>query len=153
MLYSVFKVVHVFGVVLFLGNIVVTAFWKAFADQTKDARVIAFAQRLVTRTDWVFTTGGIVLLVIGAYGMVYIGGIDLRQSWLIWGQSLFAASGVIWAAVLIPVQIAQARLARDFAAGGQIPQHYWVLNRRWLVWGTVATALPLANLYVMIFKP
>jgi uncharacterized membrane protein len=130
MSYAAFKVVHVFGVVLFLGNIIVTAFWKTFADRTKDARVVAFAQRLVTLTDWVFTLGGIVLLVIGAYGMVFTGGLDLRQTWLIWGQSLFAASGVIWVVVLLPVQTAQARLARDFAAGREIPQRYWDLNRR-----------------------
>jgi uncharacterized membrane protein len=153
MSYAAFKVLHVFGVVLFLGNIIVTAFWKSFADRTKDARVVAFAQRLVTLTDWVFTLGGIVLLVIGAYGMVFTGGLDLRQTWLIWGQSLFAASGVIWVVVLLPVQTAQARLARGFAAGGEISQRYWDLNRHWLVWGIVATVLPLANLYFMIVKP
>jgi len=60
---------------------------------------------------------------------------------------------VIWVVVLIPTQIAQARLARGFAAGGLIPEGYWRLNRRWLVWGIVATLVPLANLYVMIFKP
>lgn len=153
MSYSAFKVVHLLGVVLFLGNIIVTAMWKALADQTKDARIIAFAQRLVTRTDWVFTLGGVLLLLIGAYGMVLVGGLDLRQSWLMWGQGLLGASGVVWVAVLIPVQSAQAKLARGFAAGGEIPKRYWELNRRWLIWGTVATVLPLANLYVMIFKP
>jgi uncharacterized membrane protein len=153
MSYAAFKIVHVFGVVLFLGNIIVTAMWKALADQTKDPRIVAFAQRLITRTDWVFTLGGIVMLVIGAYGMVFVGGLDLRQGWLMWGQGLFAASGVVWVAVLLPVQTAQSGLARGFAAGGEIPKRYWELNRRWMIWGTIATVLPLANLYVMIIKP
>lgn len=43
--------VHVVGVVLFIGNIVVTAVWKTLADQTKEPSVIAFAQRIVTITD------------------------------------------------------------------------------------------------------
>jgi uncharacterized membrane protein len=55
--------------------------------------------------------------------------------------------------VLIPTQIAQARLVHGFAAGGPIPERYWRLNRRWVVWGILATVVPLANLYVMIFKP
>ena len=41
MTYDAFKVVHLFGVVLFLGNIIVTAVWKLLADRTGEPRVIA----------------------------------------------------------------------------------------------------------------
>ncbi|MCI0467991.1 MAG: DUF2269 domain-containing protein [Beijerinckiaceae bacterium] len=153
MSYNAFKVIHLLGVILFLGNIIVTGFWKAMADRTAEPRIIAFAQRLVTLTDWIFTSGGILLLLMGAYGMAIMAGLDLRQSWLIWGQALFVASGLIWAFVLIPAQIAQARRARAFASGGPIPESYWKYNRRWLIWGIIATLIPLANLYFMVFKP
>jgi hypothetical protein len=43
-------------------------------------------------------------------------------------------------------------MARTFAPGGQIPEGYWRLGRR-AIWGTIATLLPLANLYFMVFKP
>jgi uncharacterized membrane protein len=154
MTYLAFKVVHVTGVVLFLGNIIVTGVWKVLADNTGDARTIAYAQHLVTLTDWIFTLGGVVLILIGAYGMVWTAGLNpLGPLWLIAGQSLFIASGVIWVAILIPIQIAQAREARTFADGGPIPERYWRLGRRWVIWGTIATLLPLANLYFMVVKP
>lgn len=154
MTYFAFKSVHILGVVLFLGNIIVTGFWKVLADRTEDPPVVAFAQRLVTITDFVFTSGGIVLILIGAYGMVWIAGLDpLHTTWLLFGQGLFIASGVIWAVILIPTQIAQARAARAFPQRGPIPQSYWRMSRRWLIWGTIATLLPLANLYFMVFKP
>jgi uncharacterized membrane protein len=152
--YAAFKVIHLLGVVLFLGNIIVTAVWKTLADRTREPRVIAYAQHLVTVTDWAFTGGGVVLILIGAFGMITIAGLNpMGARWLILGQSLLVASGVIWVAVLIPTQIAQARLARGFAEGGSIPESYWRLNQRWLIWGIVATLIPLANLYVMVFKP
>jgi uncharacterized membrane protein len=153
MSYNAFKVVHLFGVVLFLGNIIVTAVWKMLADRTREPAVIAYAQRLVTLTDWIFTAGGAALIVIGAYGMVAVAGLDLRQTWLVWGQSLFVVSGVIWVVVLIPTQIAQARQAQAFAAGGAIPESYWRHGRRWAIWGAIATIIPLCNLYFMVFKP
>lgn len=154
MSYAAFKVVHLFGVVLFLGNIIVTALWKVMADRTGDPKVIAYAQRLVTLTDWIFTAGGVVILVIGAYGMALVAGLDLRgTAWLMWGQALLLISGLIWAAVLIPTQIAQARQARIFANGGSIPDSYWRHGRRWMIWGIAATIVPLANLYIMVFKP
>jgi hypothetical protein len=39
------------------------------------------------------------------------------------------------------------------ASGGSIPEGYWRLCRLWLIWGTIATLLPLANLYFMVVKP
>lgn len=158
MSYFAFKSIHLLGVVLFMGNIIITGFWKAFADRTGEPRVIAFAQRLVTVTDWLFTAGGVALVLVGAYGMAFTGGLDLSldlsaDRWLLWGQGLFIASGVIWVAILIPVQIKQARYAHKFEDGGVIPDHYWQLNRRWFFWGILATILPLANLYFMVFKP
>jgi uncharacterized membrane protein len=96
-MYLAFKVIHLLGVVLFLGNIIVTAVWKTLADRTREPRTIAYAQRLVTVTDWIFTLGGIVLILVGGYGMVANAGLDpLGQTWLIWGQGLFIASAVIW---------------------------------------------------------
>jgi hypothetical protein len=46
-----------------------------------------------------------------------------------------------------------AAQARPFAAGGQIPDSYWRLGRRWAICGVIATIIPLCNLYFMIFKP
>jgi uncharacterized membrane protein len=138
--YLGFKVIHLLGVVLFLGNIIVTGVWKMMADRTREPSTIAYAQRLVTITDWVFTPGGIVFILIGAYGMVAVGGLDpFGATWLIWGQGLFIASGVIWVLILIPTQVAQARMARAFAHGSSIPAHYWQLGRRWMIWGTIAS--------------
>lgn len=154
MSYDAFKVVHLFGVIVFLGNIIVTGVWKVMADRTGDPRIIAFAQRLVTLTDWIFTAGGVVLILVGAYGMAAVAGLDLRGTrWLLWGQMIFVASGVIWLVVLIPLQILQARQARAFAAGGEIPESYWRRGRLWAIWGAIATVIPLANLYFMVFKP
>jgi hypothetical protein len=50
---------HILGVVLFLGNIVVTAVWKVLADRTRNPAVVAYAQRLVTVTDIAFTATGV----------------------------------------------------------------------------------------------
>lgn len=150
MSYELFKVLHVLGAVIFLGNIVVTALWKTLADRTRDPIVIGFAQRLVTLTDIGFTATGATLLVVSGSVMATAHG---HVMWLTWGIALFAASGVLWVAILIPVQIGQARLARGFRHGGEIPADYWRLSTVWMVFGIIATALPLVNVYLMVAKP
>lgn len=145
---------HVLGVVLFLGNIVVTALWKVLADRTKSPPVMAFAQRLVTTTDIAFTATGAVLIVVSGHVLAEdFGGVFGGPAWLTIGWSLFIASGVIWAAALIPIEVMQARLARQFATEAAIPERYWRLSTLWSIFGAVATLLPLANLYFMVFKP
>jgi uncharacterized membrane protein len=60
---------------------------------------------------------------------------------------------VIWAVILIPIQIKQAKLAKTFANQTEIPAQYWKLSKLWAIFGTIATLLPLVNLYFMVFKP
>lgn len=154
MLYDVLKALHIIGVVVLIGNVTVTAFWKVFADRTQDPRLIAHAQRMVTVTDWVFTLGGIALVYGGGFAAAWVAGMDpFAPGWLLWGQVLFAISGVIWLGILVPAQIRQARLARDFAQGGPIPDAYRRDGRRWLVWGIVATLPLAAAIWVMVAKP
>ena len=152
--YLILKCLHILGVVLFLGNIIITGWWKFMADRTLNPQIIAFAQRQVTLTDFVFTAGGAGLLLIGGWGNAALHGMEIHSyRWMTWGFWLFNISGLIWVAILIPVQVKQAAMAKVFAVDNIIPAGYWVLVRRWYLWGVIATLLPLGNLYWMVFKP
>jgi uncharacterized membrane protein len=144
---------HVLGVVVFLGNLIVTAVWKTLADYTRNPPVIAYAQRLVTLTDLVFTATGAALITVSGFVLASDWGGITKPTWLTVGFSLFAASAAIWLAILVPTQLQQARMSRAFAQGGAIPERYWRLALRWYVFGGIATALPLANIFIMALKP
>jgi uncharacterized membrane protein len=154
MSHNAWLALHILGVVLFLGNIIVTAVWKMMADQTENPPVVAYAQRMVTITDIAFTTTGVILIIVAGQVMAQdYGGVFSGPLWLTLGWSLFIASGVIWLAALIPIEVMQHRLARGFRDGGTIPDRYWRLGRLWAFFGVTATILPLINLYLMVFKP
>jgi uncharacterized membrane protein len=144
---------HVLGIVVFLGNLVVTAVWKTLADRTCDPRVVAYAQRLVTVTDLAFTATGAALITISGFVLADDWGGVTGPTWLTVGFSLFAASAVIWLTILVPAQHRQGQMARAFAESGVIPDGYWRLARRWYIFGALATLLPLANIFVMALKP
>jgi uncharacterized membrane protein len=151
--YLLLKTLHIFGAMLFVGNIIVTALWKFMADRSRSAGIIAYAQRMVTRTDFAFTTVGAGLLMATGWIMgTQHGGVG-EVYWIRMGWHLFLASVLLWGFVLIPVQVVQAQMARKFQLGGAIPERYWGLARIWYVLGAVAVALPLVNLYFMVFKP
>ena len=153
-MYDAFKFLHVLGVTVLIGNVTITAFWKVLADMTRDPVVIAHAQRGVGIADWLFTLSGIALILLGGFGAAHVGGMHpFGSSWLLAGEVLFAVSGVIWLAILVPLQIRQGRTARGFAAGGEIPAQYFADSRAWLVWGIIATIPLVAAMAIMIVKP
>jgi len=152
--YLFLKSLHILGVILFIGNIIITGWWKVMADRTNNPVIIAFAQRQVTLTDYVFTLGGVLLVLGAGMGNAIIHDMDYFSiKWLTWGYWLFIVSGIIWIAILIPVQIKQARMAKSFAVTLKIPEEYWRLRNIWNVFGVLATIIPMLNIYWMVFKP
>ena len=94
------------------------------------------------------------LLLLGAgHAMAARQPLLWQQRWFLWAYVLFALSGIVWGTVLLPIQIAQAKLAREFASGGPIPERFWQLSRRWTVAGIIASLLPLGSLVLMVVKP
>ncbi|MBO9537953.1 DUF2269 family protein [Herbaspirillum sp.] len=150
---TVLKAIHLLGAVLFLGNIIVTAFWKTLADRTGELAVIRFAVKATNWADVVFTLGGIVLLAAAGQMMAPAFGGVAANSWLKGAYALFAATGVLWLAVLIPVQWKQARLLNALPDGAAVPAAYRRLALVWAAAGSAATLMPLAAAWLMVAKP
>jgi uncharacterized membrane protein len=147
-LYLVLKLIHVAGVVLFLGNITVGVFWKSFADRTRNAAIMASTMDGIIAADKVFTIPGIVILLGGGLGAAFVGGIPiLSTGWLLWGIIAFVLSGLAFA----PLSRAQRRIS--FAAHAGNFQEYDELSKRWTFWGSIALLMPLVAFVLMILKP
>jgi uncharacterized membrane protein len=152
-MYTFFKTVHLIGVVVLIGNVTITAYWKVLADRTRDVRLIAHAQHGVTVADWIFTLPAIILVLVGGYGAAAVGGLPFNgPAWLVTGQLLFAVSGLIWVGILVPIQIRQARTARSLTEDNALPEQYLRDGRNWLIWGIAATVPLVAAIYVMVAK-
>lgn len=151
-LYLVWKFLHITGVVMLMGNITVTAIWKFFADRDGRPAVLAFAQKLITYTDWSMTVWGVLLTMVGGYGLAIQGQFDLFGGWLLWAQICFIIAGLIWLGLIVPIQIKSARLAREFS-GDTVPDAYKALSSKWIFWGLISTVPLLAALWLMIARP
>ena len=152
--YLLWKMLHIFGVMLFVGNIIVTAFWKLMADRSRDPHIVAFGQRLVNWTDLAFTCVGAAIILVSGLMMSGPYSNDFWAiPWLVWGVGMFLASGLVWVVALFPLQIKQGWLVEEFAQNGEIPDRYWRLGRLWIRFAFVAVALALGNLYFMVVKP
>ena len=83
--YQLLKSLHLLGVILFLGNIIVSATWKMLADRTKSPVIIAYVQKLVIITDFSLTATGALLLLVTGVMMSSLFGNIRDIFWLSWG--------------------------------------------------------------------
>ena len=146
-------IVHLLGVVLLVGNIATAAFWKVRADAQREPVVMYYAARNVMIADYCFTLPGIALIV--ASGIVMAVRADwpmMGLNWLTVSLLLFAITGVVWGAVLIPLQRAMIRHSAAAVASGIIPEAYGRASRLWAIFGIAATLLPIVILYLMVAK-
>ena len=148
MMYLILKLIHVAGVVLFLGNITVGVFWKRASDRSGNASIMAFTIDAIIAADRLFTIPGIVLLLIGGLGAAFVGGIPiLGTGWLLWGIIAFILSGVAFG----PLSGTQRKLSVAAHAGDLT--EYERLSKSWDLWGFIALALPIVAFVLMILKP
>jgi uncharacterized membrane protein len=148
MIYLIFKLVHIIGVVLFLGNITVGVFWKTYADRSGNSAIMANTMDGIIAADRVFTIPGIVILVIGGFGAAIVGHVPvLSTGWLLWGFVAFILAGLAFG----PLSNAQRRIAVAAHAGNL--QEYEELSKGWNLWGTIALILPAIAFVLMILKP
>jgi len=151
-MYQLFKAIHVFAVILFMGNIIIGLFWKFHADGTRNRQFIAHTMRGLIRADWWFTIPGVVVItVFGVLAAMRAGLPLLRTGWIFWSIVAFALSGIAFAWKVAPLQKKLLRMTEgdselDWAA-------YRSLSLQWELWGLFATITPLIAVVLMTWKP
>lgn len=149
------KLLHIFAVVLFLGNIITGLFWHAHAARTRDPKLLAHAMEGIIRSDRLFTMPGVIVIV--AAGMAL--GIQLqlpllRTGWILWTSVLLIVSGIVFMLRVAPLQRELLAMAREGWRSTQFDYgRYRALAIAWEAWGAVALLTPLAGLVLMVLKP
>ena len=150
----IYLFLHVLGAVLFLGNIITTAFWKIRQDRASSPEPLHHMAQSIMRADYILTIPGLALLILfglltaRAYGYSFT-----EMNWLTLSLLLFAVSGALWGAVLLPCQLKMIELSRQGMKSGLLPESYYRYSKRWNVWGTVNTVIPVIVLFLMVVKP
>nr|APZ78857.1 membrane protein [Stigmatella erecta]AYN44244.1 membrane protein [Cloning vector H69C977B_s05]AYN44280.1 membrane protein [Cloning vector H69C977B_s11]AYN44304.1 membrane protein [Cloning vector H69C977B_s15] len=145
------RLLHLFAVVVFLGDIAVTAIWRLLADQTREPRVIVYALRLVLITDKYLLMPSSLVLVVTGLLIAHLRDIPL---WSIpayaVAQILFMLSGVLWNLVLRPIQGKQLAIAESLEASGERFDEYLLLTKRWLRWGILTMLCAFGSMALMV---
>lgn len=154
-MYLFLKLIHIAAVIAFIGNITTGLFWHAHAAKTREASLLAFTMDGIIRSDRIFTTPGVIgIIVSGVWAAIHAGLPILRTSWILAALLLFTISGLIFMIRVAPLQRQLRDMAQTGAQTGSFNyEHYHHLAIRWERWGAAALLTPVAALVVMVLKP
>jgi uncharacterized membrane protein len=151
--YEWHKLLHIFGAVIFLGNIIVTGVWMVLAEQNKERMTLHFASKVVNWADVLFTAPGVLLVLANGLIMATRWG-GIGTSWIAVALGSFILSGIVWVLFLLKYQNRLIQLSSNpVVSGEQLPEMFFQVLHRWYFWGIVATILPLISLILMVVKP
>jgi uncharacterized membrane protein len=150
---GIWLTLHLIGVVIFLGNVATAAFWKVRADISRNASLVHSTVKNVMLADYAFTLPGLALIVLSGIVMAIQAGIPLAElNWLTVSLALFAVTGAIWLAVLLPIQRAMIRHSGACLGSGTLSAAYYRASRYWTGFGIAATLLPFVILVLMVTR-
>ncbi len=149
------RALHVFGGVIFLGNVIVSAVWIVSAHRSNSVPALLFALNTLSRTDAIFIAPGSLLAVMTGIVLADAWNGLFKAGWILTGFVLLVIAGIAWRGFLVPCQETLRMLIQEDAQKARqqfspsVRHELW----KWYAWGMVAALPPLITLFLMIIKP
>ena len=152
-LYFALKYLHVLGAIVILGTGSGIAFFMLMAHRSGEATFIARTASTVVFADTLFTLTAVLLQPVTGGVLMMLSSTGFGEIWLSTSLALYAVAGLFWVPVIF-MQIEMRDLARAAAAENTaLPPRYFVLFRRWFLFGIPGFGSVMFILWLMVAKP
>jgi uncharacterized membrane protein len=152
-LYFVVKYLHVLGAIVILGTGTGIAFFMLMAHRSGDVAFIARTAATVVIADMLFTLTAVLLQPVSGGVLMVLSSTTFAEHWLMTALGLYVVAGLFWIPVIF-MQIEMRDLARSAVAQqAPLPPRYFVLFRRWFLFGIPGFGSVMTILWLMIAKP
>ena len=152
MVYAFLKLLHIFAVIIFLGNIITGLFWMHIAVKSKDLKIISHSIKGVIKSDRLFTIPGVIFIILGGFMAAISGRLPLLHTgWIFWSIVLFSISGLAFAWKVAPLQKKIKNLTSNHS-GDFDWTFFKKVYSQWELWGLFSLLTPFAALVMMVLK-
>ncbi len=140
---------HLFAVIIFLGNITTEIRWLYRATKTDNKETIRFAITEIIKGDKVFTLPCVFLITLTG-SFLYSNFPIAENRWLLFALISYIISGIVYTVRVAPLQKKIAKLVSDTSLTDDYKKAY----TSWNFWGWVALlAAALALVFTTIKIP
>jgi uncharacterized membrane protein len=154
-IYLVLKTLHVVAVVVLIGNLITSQWWKEQADKTGDAKTIAHTLNAIKTSHFRFTMPAVILLLLGGFGAMGVSHLPFSLKW-IWGGTVLLVVGMFAGMGRVaPLTKKACALFPDSPQGGASydREAYARLSAQIKMWSLIGVLAPVLAVILMVFKP
>jgi uncharacterized membrane protein len=146
---NILTLLHLFSVIVFLGNIVTEIRWLYQASKTGNKEIIRFAITEIIKGDKVFTLPCVFLITVSG-NFVYSNFPMAENHWLLFALVSYLFSGIVYTVRVAPLQKKIFQMVSDTSA--MLPNSYKKLYASWNFWGWIALLTAVLALTFTIIR-
>lgn len=153
-MYQLLVLLHVGGVVIFVGTIVSALVWQRAAERSQDRPIIAHTYHVLNRFDSLITPAAVVTIAVTGVLLAKLASLPmLRTGWIFWSLVAWGASGALFATALFPLQRRLEHEANSDAMRAKSKKTYMRMSKRWARLTHLTLVGILISFSLMVLKP
>lgn len=151
--YALVKTLHILSATILFGTGIGIAFFFWMGGRAGDDRAAHFAARVTVVADLVFTLTAVIAQPLTGAWLIWRGGFDPTEYWLVASYALYLVAAACWLPVLYLQKVIRDQLANKIA-GETIDEVLLHRRRRlWFLLGWPAFIALLMVFHLMVTKP
>lgn len=151
--YQLVKTMHILTAMVLFGTGIGIAFFFWMSDRAGDDRAALFAARTTVTADFLFTLTAVVAQPVTGAWLVWSGGFNPLDRWLVLTYALYLIAGACWVPVVFIQLRVRAMLEAKVSGGAFDADAYHRLRRWWFVLGWPAFLALIIVVHLMVTKP
>jgi uncharacterized membrane protein len=152
-LYFIIKTFHILSATILFGTGIGIAFFMLRSYFTPNIHEKLYAARGTVLADYIFTLPAVIVQPLTGLWLVWQGGYDWMDLWLVITYAIYIIAGLCW----LPVVWIQIQLKNMLAVAAEnnadLPPRYNKLFKIWFILGWPAFIGLVAVFFLMVFKP
>jgi uncharacterized membrane protein len=151
--YLLIKTVHVISAAVLFGTGAGIAFFMLMGQKSPSFEARRFSASATVRADFLFTLPAVVIQPVSGAWLIWQGGYDWADAWLLVTYGLYVIAGLCWIPVVI-IQIKIKRMLQSREDGDKFDDaRLSRLVRLWFALGWPAFGGLVVVFYLMVAKP
>ncbi len=151
--YLAIKTLHILSATILFGTGLGIAFFMFRARFTSNLTQKLYAAENTVLADYIFTLPAVIIQPFSGAWLIWQGGYDWQEKWLVITYTLYLLAGLCWVPVVwIQIQL-KKMLQHANRKQAALPDRYNRLFRLWFVLGWPAFTGLVFIFYLMVAKP
>ncbi len=151
--YQIVKTLHIISSTVLFGTGAGIAFFMLRSHFTDNIHEKYFAARNTVLADYIFTAPSVIIQPLTGAWLVWQGGHDWLDLWLVATYVIYIIAGCCWLPVVwIQIQL-KNMVAHAVNTGEELPPRYYKLFKIWFILGWPAFIGLVAVFFLMLMRP